>query len=218
MTNHGKADWTDDDRIQRMVKSYAARYDDKFWKALEILIGSGKREIVVADFGCGPGLLLVDIAKKYNAIMAIGLDESKEMLTQAEKFLEELTELDSFELVQVNLDTEEIPVEIDVIDFGFSGFMLHEVASPSDFVSKVYRHTRAQGIFVVYDFISGNEDMFVKTMGQYGMGEEHARKRYPHMCKHSANEIVEILQRSEFQDSKLIEIDEIRAVVVGHKK
>jgi ubiquinone/menaquinone biosynthesis C-methylase UbiE len=118
----------------------------------------------------------------------------------------------------VNFDTEEIPIENEIIDFGFSGFMLHEVASPSDFVSKVIRHTSAQGIFVVYDFISGNEDMFVKTMIQHGMSEEHARKRYPHMCKHSANEIVEILQTSGFQDCKLIEIDEIRAVVVGQKR
>ncbi|MFW9794866.1 MAG: hypothetical protein ACFFEE_11215, partial [Candidatus Thorarchaeota archaeon] len=77
MTHNGKADWNEEDRVQRMAKSYAARYDDKFWKSLNALVGSGICK-VVADFGCGPGLLLIDLAIKHNAILAIGLDESKE--------------------------------------------------------------------------------------------------------------------------------------------
>jgi SAM-dependent methyltransferase len=217
MANPGKADWTNDDRVQRMIKTYSRRYDDKFWKALDALLGSGSREFV-ADFGCGPGLLLADIANRYNAIMAIGLDESREMLKQAERFLAERTALDSFEIVEVNFDTEEIPIEPDVIDLGFSGMMLHEVTSPLEFVSKVFRHIRPWGIFVIYDFISGNEEAFVRTMSEHGMPEERARKRYPHMCKHSANDIVEILQTCGFGDCGMIPIDEIRAVVVGHKR
>ncbi len=88
MTHHGKDDWTDEERVQRMAKSYNVRYDDEFWKSLSALTGAESRK-VVADFGCGPGLLLVDIANRYSAILAIGLDESKEMLTQAEVFLKE---------------------------------------------------------------------------------------------------------------------------------
>jgi ubiquinone/menaquinone biosynthesis C-methylase UbiE len=217
MAHHGKADWTDEERVQRMAKSYSVRYDDEFWKSLNALIGSGTRE-VVADFGCGPGLLLVDVANRYNARVAIGLDESKEMLAQARIYLKERTNLDSFEVVQVNFDTDEIPVETDVIDFAFSGFMLHEVARPNDFVSQVYRHIRSHGFYVVYDFISGNEEAFVKKMSEHGMSEERSRKRYPHMCKHSANDIVEILQKSGFQDCSIITIDEMRAVVVGLKR
>ena len=217
MAHHGKADWTDDERVQQMAKSYTIRYDDAFWKSIDALISSGTRE-VVADFGCGPGLLLIDVANRYTAKVAIGLDESKEMLAQADKFLKERTNLDSFELVQVNFDTEEIPAEVDSIDFAFSGFMLHEVARPIDFVSQVYRHIRSNGFYVVYDFISGNEDAFVKTLSYIGWSEEHARKRYPHMCKHSANDIVEILQASGFQDCRMITIGDVRAVVVGLKR
>jgi ubiquinone/menaquinone biosynthesis C-methylase UbiE len=217
MSNPGKADWTDEDRVQRMIQSYETRYDDKFWKALEALIGSGSVDFV-ADFGCGPGLLLSDIANKYNAIMALGMDESTEMLTQAEKFLSERTELESFEVVQTNFDTDEIPVEDDFIDFGFTGFMLHEVADPRGFVSDVFQHIRPTGFFVIYDFISGNEEAFVRTMSEHGMSEERARKRYPHMCKHSANDIVEILQMSGFEECRMITIDEIRAVVAGIKR
>jgi len=148
MAHHGKADWTDDDRVQQMVKSYPTRYDDMFWKSLDALIGSGTREFV-ADFGCGPGLLLADVANqynakvaigldkskemlaqaKYNAKVAIGLDKSKEMLAQSKTFLKERTNLDSFELIHVNFDTEEIPVETNSIDFAFSGYRSKLTAS-----------------------------------------------------------------------------------------
>ncbi|MFW9835568.1 MAG: class I SAM-dependent methyltransferase, partial [Candidatus Thorarchaeota archaeon] len=185
--NLAKADWTDDDRVQRMAKTYNIRYDEKFWKAVESLTGMESRS-VVADFGCGPGLLLADIANRFKAHTAIALDESAQMLAVAKSKLEELTKLETIDIHQVNFDTEPIKINPDSIDFAFSGFMLHEVASPIDFVSSVFKVVRTNGFYVVYDFVSGNEMQFVKAMSQQGMSEEHARKRYPHMCKHSADD------------------------------
>ena len=215
--HHGKADWTDDERVQRMAKSYNVRYDDEFWKTVEALTDTTTRP-VVADFGCGPGLLLADIANRFKADTAIALDESEQMLALAESTLKDRTNLKSIDIQLVNFDVEKIQVDLDRIDFAFSGFMLHEVASPSDFVSQVYSHVKSSGIYVVYDFVSGNEEMFVKTMGENGMGEEQARKRYPHMCKHSADDIVKILETSGFSDCRALTIGEIRAVVVGLKR
>ncbi|MBY8996800.1 MAG: class I SAM-dependent methyltransferase [Candidatus Thorarchaeota archaeon] len=215
--NHGKDDWTDDERVQRMVKSYNVRYDDEFWNAFELLTNRDSRS-VVADFGCGPGLLLADIANRFKAHTAIALDESDQMLALAETYLKERTELKSIDIQKVNFDAEKIQVDSDSIDFAFSGFMLHEVASPSDFVTKVYKLVKSNGICVVYDFVSGNEEMFAKTMSEHGMSEEQARKRYPHMCKHSADDIVEILEKSGFSDCRALIIGEIRAVVVGLKR
>jgi ubiquinone/menaquinone biosynthesis C-methylase UbiE len=215
--HHGKADWTDDERVQRMAKSYNVRYDDAFWDTFDALT-SGESRSVVADFGCGPGLLLADVANRFNAHSAIALDESEQMLALAKTSLEERTNLQSIDIQHVNFDAETIRVDPDSIDFAFSGFMLHEVASPSDFVSQVYKLVKSNGIYVVYDFVSGNEAMFVKTMSEQGMSEEQARKRYPHMCKHSADDIVAILETSGFSNCRAQTIGEIRAVVVGLKR
>jgi ubiquinone/menaquinone biosynthesis C-methylase UbiE len=215
--NLGKADWTNDEHVQRMAKMYNVRYDTEFWKAFESLTDDEPRS-VVADFGCGPGLLLADVATRFRAHTAIVLDESEQMLAVAESHLNERTDLRNIDIHQVNFDTENIQVDSDSIDFAFSGFMLHEVASPSDFVSSVYKLVNSNGIYMVYDFVSGNEELFVKTMCEYGMSEEHARKRYPHMCKHSADDIVEILETSGFSDCSASTIGEIRAVVVGLKR
>jgi ubiquinone/menaquinone biosynthesis C-methylase UbiE len=215
--HHAKDDWTADDRVQRMAKSYSTRYDDAFWNAFKSLTGSEPRPIV-ADFGCGPGLLLADVAKHFTAHTVIALDESEQMLAVAETKLKELTTLEKIDIHRVNFDLEEIQLDPDTIDFAFSGFMLHEVASPSDFVSSVYKRVKSKGLYVVYDFVSGNEEMFVKTMTEHGMDEERARKRYPHMCKHSADDIVKILEASGFSECRALVIGEIRAIVVGLKR
>ena len=215
--NLGKADWTDDERVQRMAKMYNVRYDAEFWKAFEALTNDESRS-VVADFGCGPGLLLADVATRFRAHTAIALDESEQMLAAAESHLKERTALRNIAIQHVNFDTENIQVDFDSIDFAFSGFMLHEVANPNDFVSSVYKLVNPSGIYMVYDFVSGNEEMFIKGMSEYGMNEEQARKRYPHMCKHSEDDIVEILETSEFSDCRASTIGEIRAVVVGLKR
>jgi ubiquinone/menaquinone biosynthesis C-methylase UbiE len=214
---HGKDDWTDEDRVLRMANSYNVRYDAEFWMSFEDLTGSKFRP-VVADFGCGPGLLLADVANRFKSQTAIALDESEQMLKVSEKNLRERTNLNSIVIHQVNFDTEMIPVDSDFIDFAFSGFMLHEVASPSEFVSEVFRRVKSDGIYVVYDFVSGNEDLFVRTMVEHGMIAERARKRYPHMCKHSADDIVRLLENSGFSDCRALTIGEIRAVVVGLKR
>ncbi len=215
--NHGKSDWANNEHVQRMAKSYHVRYDDKFWNALTSL-SSGDTRDVIADFGCGPGLLLTDLANKFNAHTAIALDESEPMLTLAEKNLRNRTKLESIQIQQVNLDTDEIRIAFDSIDLAFSGFMLHEVTSPRDFVVSVYKLVKPNGVYIVYDFVSGNEDQFVKTMIDFNMSEDEARKRYPHMCKHSAEDIVEILEASGFSNCRVLRVDDIRAVAVGLKR
>ena len=215
--HYAKADWTDVDRVQRMANSYRVRYDTEFWNSFNSLVGTQSRP-VVADFGCGPGLLLADIASRFNAHTAIALDESEQMLAVAKTNLKNIATLEKIDIQEVNFDMDQIQVNPNTIDLAFSGFMLHEVASPIKFVTKVYSLIKSQGFYVVYDYVSGNEEQFVKTMSQTGMNEEHARKRYPHMCKHSADDIIRILETSGFQDSQSRIINDIRAVVVGLKR
>ena len=216
MTHLGKADWTDPERVRRMAESYRQRYDSDFWESLEHLIGTSERE-VVADFGCGPGLLLSDLARNLSSSLALGVDESSEMLEYAESALAGVDSLRSYSLKQANFDSEEIPLDSDSVDLGFCGFMLHEVASPSRFLEDAFRVVRKGGSYVVYDYVSGDRDAFIRAMSSGGMSPERAAKRYPHMCKHSIEDIEGLLSSSEFQDVQSIVIDGIRAVVAGLK-
>ena len=215
--NLGKADWTDRDRIQGIIDSYSLRYGESFWVTLIGLIGKQTRDSI-ADFGCGPGLFLVDAAHKFSARRLYGLDESKEMLEQAKTFIQKRTAIESYELTVINFDVAAIPIHPKSIDLAFCGFMLHEVASPQGFVDQVSRTLRTGGVCAVYDFVSRNEEAFVRRMAEEGMAPERAKLRFPHMCKHSLDDIRMFMEAAGLKDVQSAAVNDIRGLAVGLMK
>ncbi len=218
MDNLGKDDWSADDRVQRMIKRYPMSYHNLFWSALQRLVGSKPKD-VVADFGCGPGLLLVDLVKKFHAKFVYGLDDSENMLKQAARFLSETMSDEQFTLQRINFDESKIMLDPDTLDFAFAGHMFHEIADPNDLTSQVFTALKSGGQFAIFDFVSGNLEGFVRRMVSAGMDAEHARTRYPHMCKHSVDDLTDFLSKVGFSDIAFEKTDEdSRAVVVSVKK
>lgn len=215
MTNLGKADWTQSERVQRMAKTYKIRYDATFWNTLHELLPKSKRK-AIADFGCGPGLLLRDLAHSYDADQVFALDESEEMLSQAEQYLSE-GDIPTYSTYKVNLDLGTLPLDKETLSMAFCGFMLHEVADPKQFVTMVSQTLVSEGAFVVYDFVSGDKDAFLRVMTAQGMDSARAEKRYPHMCKHSVEDIKSLLKAAGLSKTKFVVMDGMRALVVAFK-
>lgn len=217
MVEHlGKADWQDPERVQGMVQSYNERYPEAFWNALLDLIGTEPRE-VVAEFGPGPGLFLVDTVSKLQTKKVYGIDESESMLKQADEFLSCVLSPDNYILTQHDFNTDAVAMEPSSVDMVFSGFFLHEVDNSQSIIVQAARSLRPSGVCVVFDFVSGNEETFVRVMGAHGMDEEKARKRYPHMCKHSVDDIVEFMTKAGLKPAGSKKIRETAALVVGLK-
>ena len=215
MVEHlGKADWQDPERVQGMVKSYNERYPEAFWNALLELIGAEPRDIV-AEFGPGPCLFLVDTVSKLHTKKVYGLDESESMLKQADEFLSCVLSSDNYILTQHDFNTDAVALEPSSVDMVFSGFFLHEVDNSQSIIVQAAQSLRPSGVCVVFDFVSGNEEAFVRVMGAHGMDEEKARKRYPHMCKHSVDDIVEFMTKAGLKPTGSKRIRGIAALVVG---
>jgi len=218
MDNLAKADWTNDARVQRMIKRYPLSYHKIFWDTLQHLVGFESKD-VIADFGCGPGLLLTDLVKKLDAKHAYGLDESETMLKQTARFLSEILPTNQFTLQRINFDESQIQLEPISIDFAFSGHMFHEIRDPQNLASQIFTIMKPGGQFALFDYVSGNPEGFVKRMMDSGMTEKRARARYPHMCKHSVNDLTAFLTTAGFSDLTFETLDdESRAIVVGSKK
>ena len=215
--NLGKADWTDRDKVKGIIDSYSLRYNESFWVTLIGLIGAQPRESI-ADFGCGPGLFLIDAAHRFSARRLFGLDESKEMLQQAKTFIQARTAIESYELTAINFDVATIPIDSKSIDLAFCGFMLHEVASPQGFVDQVSGTLRTGGVCAVYDFVSRDEETFVRKMAEQGMPPERARLRFPHMCKHSLDDIRMFMEAAGLEDVQSSAVNDIRGLAVGLMK
>ncbi|MFW9965563.1 MAG: class I SAM-dependent methyltransferase [Candidatus Thorarchaeota archaeon] len=207
-------DWKDPERIPRMIDSYEARYGPDFWSQFMDLVGTESRA-VVADFGCGPGVFLKDAAERFEAHEIHGYDASKYMLEAAAKILGEAISKGKILLHRTNFDNEPFDIDPDSIDLGFSGYMLHEVADPSKFVDQIAVTIRGGGRYAILDFVSGDKEAFVRTMTSRGMTEEKARRRYPHMCKHSVDDIERILLAAGFSSVEHRMLDEARVIAVG---
>jgi len=212
----GKANWQDPERVQGMVQSYNERYPKAFWNVLLELIGAEPRE-VVAEFGPGPGLFLADTVSKLQTKKVYGLDESESMLKQADEFLSCVLSPDNYVLKQHDFDTGEMTLEPSSVDMVFSGFFLHEVKDPQFIIVQAAQSLKSSGVCVVFDFVSGDEEAFVREMGAHGMDEEKARKRYPHMCKHSVDDIVEFMTKAGLKPTGSKKIRGTAALVVGLK-
>ncbi|NWF95056.1 MAG: methyltransferase domain-containing protein [Candidatus Thorarchaeota archaeon] len=214
MENLAKADWDDPQRVKGLIDSYTERYGEVFWSALLHVLGSRRRDTVV-ELGCGPGLFLVDAVGRLGSSFVYGLDASQEMLARARDFLRQVLPEDRFRLVRVDFDTESISVGSPGADLCFAGYLLHEVANPVGLLTQTAALLRPEGACAVFDFVSGDEEGFVKAMVGRGVSEEHARRRYPHMCKHSLEDLTDVFSRSGYASISHVLADGFRAIVVG---
>ncbi len=216
MENLAKSNWSNPERVQEFAKTYTERYGNEFWQILSSLLPTLQHP-TIGDFGCGPGLWLADAVSRFTASKAYGFDASAAMLDYAEEVLEKVVHEVPHELHQVDFDTDKIPLTDDILDLAFGGYMLHEVADASDFLHSLSMHIRIGGICIIFDFVSGNEEEFVHQMLARGMTEERARTRYPHMCKHSVEDIEEKMRNSGFSSIRSEKLRETRAIIVGIK-
>ncbi len=215
MSDLGRADWSDPERVKKLASSYSQRYGSVFWMAMQKLTG-GQTRTTIADFGCGPGLFLVDALSKYKAKRVIGLDASEAMLKQASNLLQGKLPQNDIMLKTVDFDSSVLGLTSGSIDLAFSGFLLHEIRNPAGLVAQVYESVADSGLYAVYDFISGNMQAFVDHMKKNGMNNAEARRRYPHMCRHSLSDLERMLVNAGFSRVESSVID-VRAVVVGRK-
>ncbi len=216
MPHLGKADWSDSERVESLANSYGERYGESFWRAFSNLMNSMSVSDVL-EFGSGPGLFLVDAVKRLGASRVYGIDESAEMIEQAKAFLSRVLSPTQFTLVQLNLDTDKIPFEPGIADLAFSGYLLHEVSAPFQHIQSACKLLKDTGVYAIYDFVSGDEEAFVEGMIARGMDEKRARKKYPHMCKHSVDGIRGFFDDANYQFSQYEMVEDFVAIVIGLK-
>jgi len=216
MDDLAKADWTDPERVKSLIDSYDERYGELFWSGLTSLIGQTPRPTVL-EFGCGPGLFLADSVKRLQASQVYGFDSSEEMLSQARDLLGKVLPIDKIHLARIDFDKEWPNPGHPGVDLAFSGYMLHEVNDPLGLLKAANPLIGDSGVSVVFDFISGDGDAFVRAMVKRGMTKKRALMRYPHVCKHSLDDLVGLFRNAGYQAVESVKIDGFRAIVVGRR-
>jgi ubiquinone/menaquinone biosynthesis C-methylase UbiE len=102
-----------------------------------------------ADLGCGPGLLVVELARRSPGLHVTGLDLAENLLAQGEEYARRagLGERVSFR----QGDVKQIPFPDATLDLVVSTLSLHHWGDPVAVLNEVARVLRPGGSFLIFD-------------------------------------------------------------------
>jgi ubiquinone/menaquinone biosynthesis C-methylase UbiE len=136
------------------------------------------------DLGCGTGNLLYELRKK--AGFAVGIDNSRKMLDQAEKLFP-----DNQKKIELRLgELEHLPMGNSEADLAILSMVMHHLADPGKVAMEVARILKTGGIFIIADFEKHTKEEMRKKYGDRWLG-------------FSKNEIRTILDLSGFKEQKI---------------
>lgn len=136
---------------------FAKRYADKHLKmslnfADKLAVKLSKKDFkkgTILDSGCGPGFIIIELAKKFTACEFVGIDLSEPLLEIAESKNqnEKLNERVKF----FKANVQNIPFPDNYFDFVININMLHLVEEPAKMLSEIERVLTPKGFFFITD-------------------------------------------------------------------
>ncbi|MFT5210921.1 MAG: SAM-dependent methyltransferase [Flavobacterium sp.] len=88
-THQEIAQVSDQDLLGRMTKTHDDRFNDNFWQFISEEVGSKiPAKPLIVDLGCGPGLLLRDLQRRYLDANLFGYDITNVMIDYAKNEVE----------------------------------------------------------------------------------------------------------------------------------
>lgn len=121
---------------------------------------------VVADLGCGPGVLLRGLVQRFGRV--IGVDSSPVMLEEARAKLEAAPHADRIELRLGSL--EHLPIADGEVDAALMNMVLHHLADPRAVFGEVRRVLADGGVLVVCDLARHDEEWMREKYGDQWLG------------------------------------------------
>jgi ubiquinone/menaquinone biosynthesis C-methylase UbiE len=123
------------------------------WKLLRWYLSRRALELKdhgeAVDIGCGPGFLVIALAKHSRRLHVTGVDSSKEMLIQAERnaCTSGVSESVSFKIG----NAEKIPFDAGSLDLVISTLSLHHWKKPIDVMNEIARVLKPGGGYLIFD-------------------------------------------------------------------
>ena len=112
-------------------------------------LGRGRPKGLLADLGCGPGLLTTLIAKKFPGLNVLGLDTAAEMIKTAAANALHLGLQGRIEFKEG--DIGDLPLPDRMLDFAVSTMSLHHWSAPERGLAEIHRVLKPGGQFLLFD-------------------------------------------------------------------
>lgn len=141
---------TDDQLLQRMVKSHPERFGDAYWKFVDTHVVSHlPPRPTVIDLGCGPGLLLRDFGQRCPSATLYGYDVTPAMIAHGRQ----LASPAKMTLAVHDVATQPLPHETGTVDFVSMSSVLHVIDEPWPVLAEIRRVLAPSGIFLLNDWV-----------------------------------------------------------------
>jgi SAM-dependent methyltransferase len=140
---------SDEDLLQRMVATHPDRYGVAFWEffAARVAPSLPPRPVIV-DLGCGPGLFLRDLGRRYPSASLHGYDVTPAMIEHARQ----LTDV-ALTLALHDVTAKPLPHAPGSVHLVAMSSVLHVVDEPLPVLAEIRRVLAPGGVFLLQDWI-----------------------------------------------------------------
>jgi SAM-dependent methyltransferase len=140
---------SDEDLLRRMVDTHAERYGEAFWEFFTTRVApSMPARPVMIDLGCGPGLFLRDLGRRYPSASLHGYDVTPAMIAHGRQ----LTGV-TLTLAVHDVTTQPLPHAAGSVHLVAMSSVLHVVDEPLPVLAEIRRVLAPDGIFLLNDWI-----------------------------------------------------------------
>lgn len=169
-THQEIAQVSDEELLERMINSYEGRFDEVFWNYFYEQVDPRLPDApVMADIGCGPGLFLRDLSKRYPTAKLYGYDLTRVMVDYGEK-LDYQGERPAYQLHDIT--EAPLPLQDGSVDMVAMVAVLHVLAEPLAACEEICRVLSPDGVFLLQDWVRTPLAMYIDRMTSDLDGEE----------------------------------------------
>ena len=150
-THQSLSGTSDDDLLQRMVKTHPDRFGEAYWKFFDAHVAPHlvSRPTMI-DLGCGPGLFLHDLGRRYPAATLYGYDVTPAMIAHGRQL--PLTGANTT-LVVHDVATQPLPHAAGTVHLVSMSSVLHVIDEPWPVLAEIRRVLTTGGIFLLNDWV-----------------------------------------------------------------
>ena len=141
---------SDDQLLQRMVKSHPERFGDTYWKFFDTHVAPHlPPSPTVIDLGCGPGLFLHDLAQRRPSATLYGYDVTPAMIAHGRQ----LGSAAKTTLALHDVTAQPLPHEPGTVHLVSMSSVLHVLDEPWPVLAEIRRVLTPGGIFLLSDWV-----------------------------------------------------------------
>jgi arsenite methyltransferase len=141
-----------------MKRTFADRFDDRFWAEWERwIVPVYSEQPVVLDLGTGPGLFLQALVDYHPGIRAIGVECAPYMLQAAVELPQ------GCEILQEDLHDPRLALADGSVDAANASVVLHEMHQPLRTLQEVHRCLKPGGRFYIHDWVRAPLEVYIRA-------------------------------------------------------